>query len=667
MDYRNKPYKFAALFLDRPLTQNRLISATITMFMKTLRLLFFLLLFHFSGNAQWYNPEKVNSKLQFMYSGAIEQLTDGQFAAGKALLVKALKQDPKFVDAWLSLAGACGQQKQYDSAILCYETGIALDSIYSRDYYLPYSINLAGAGRFEEAQHIIQRYLNLPNLHPRSKQAATYRSGTYAFALQAIANNKSSKEFHPLNLGDSINSNRSEYYPSFTIDDSRLVFTRRGIGFREDFYQAFKTSDGYSLAKPIAGPLNEEESKGGLMISQDGSWLIFAGNFEEGFGDFDLYICYADNNGWSEPFNLGSNINTEFWESSPTLSPDKQTLYFSSNRPGGFGGKDLYAVKRLPNGQWSKAENMGPNFNTTSDELAPFIHADNQTLYFTSGGHPGYGGSDIYVSRKGPGGQWSVPQNLGFPINTIEDDGSLSVAADGKTAFFASARSDSRGALDLYRFELPEYDRPFKTLWVKGVVQDAETKKGLPSAIELKNLNSGEVLQKVVTDETGNYLVTLPVGNDYSFTVNRQGYLFYSDRFELAAQPADSTYTNNILLQPIRINSSLELKNILYETNSFQLNPSSYVELDKLVQLLQDNPSVKVQINGHTDNVGKPADNLLLSTNRAKSVVAYLVSKGVVATRLTAKGFGSSKPIADNSTEAGRAKNRRTELQIVGL
>jgi Outer membrane protein and related peptidoglycan-associated (lipo)proteins len=192
-------------------------------------------------------------------------------------------------------------------------------------------------------------------------------------------------------------------------------------------------------------------------------------------------------------------------------------------------------------------------------------------------------------------------------------------------------------------------------------------KKGLPSAIELKNLNSGEVLQKVVTDETGNYLVTLPVGNDYSFTVNRQGYLFYSDRFELAAQPADSTYTNNILLQPIRINSSLELKNILYETNSFQLNPSSYVELDKLVQLLQDNPSVKVQINGHTDNVGKPADNLLLSTNRAKSVVAYLVSKGVVATRLTAKGFGSSKPIADNSTEAGRAKNRRTELQIVGL
>lgn len=635
--------------------------------MKTLRLLYLMLFIQFSGYAQWYNPEKVNSKLLFMYSGAIDQLTEGRYAAGKALLVKALQQDNRFIDAWLSLAGACGQQKQYDSAILCYEKAIALDSIYCRDYYLPYSINLAGAGRFEEAQNVIQRYLNLPNLHPRSKQAAIYRSGTYAFALKAMAANKSSMEFHPVNLGDSINSIRSEYYPSFTIDDSRLVFTRRGNGFREDFYQAFKTKDGYTLAKPIAGPLNEAASKGGLIISQDGIWLIFAGNFNEGFGDFDLYICYADNNGWSEPFNLGSNINTEFWESSPSLSPDKQTLYFSSNRPGGFGGKDLYFATRLPNGQWSKAENMGPNFNTSSDELAPYIHADNQTLYFTSGGHPGYGGSDIYVSRKGPGGQWSVPQNLGFPINTIEDDGSLSVAADGKTAFFASARSDSRGALDLYRFELPEYDRPLKTLWVKGVVRDAETKKGLPSAIELKNLKTGEVLQQVMTDETGNYLVTLPIGSDYSFTVNRKGYLFYSDRFELAGQPADSTYTNNILLQPIRINSSLELKNILYETNSFQLSPSSYVELDKLVQLLKDNPSVKVQVNGHTDNVGKPADNLLLSTKRAKSVVAYLISKGVAANRLTAKGFGSSKPIADNNSEAGRAKNRRTELVIVGL
>ncbi|HSR39787.1 MAG TPA: OmpA family protein, partial [Phnomibacter sp.] len=178
---------------------------------------------------------------------------------------------------------------------------------------------------------------------------------------------------------------------------------------------------------------------------------------------------------------------------------------------------------------------------------------------------------------------------------------------------------------------------------------------------------TNEVMQKVVTDERGNYLVTLPVGNNYSFTVNRQGYLFYSDRFDLSGQPADSTYEKNIALQPIQVNASLELKNILYETNSFKLNPSSFIELDKLVQLLKDNPSIKVQINGHTDNVGKPADNLLLSANRAKSVVEYLISKGIDKTRLTAKGFGATQPVADNGTETGRAKNRRTELLVVGL
>lgn len=622
-----------------------------------------------AGYSQWYDPEKVNKKAQFIYSGAIDQLRDGQMEGGKKLLHAALKLDPRFVDAWLSLAGACGQMKQYDSAVVYYEKSFSLDSVYTADMKLAYSINLAGMGHFEAAGKAVQQFLALPRLDPRSIKAGEYRLRCYQFAQQFAATHASDvANFHPENLGDSINSPRSEYYPSFTINDSLMVFTRRSDGIREDFFSAVKKNQSYSKANKLAGQLNEEPSKGGLMISQDGEWLIFAGNYGAiGFGDFDLYICYATPQGWSEPFNLGENINTEYWESSPSLSPDKQVLYFSSNRPGGQGGKDLYMSRRLPNGKWGPAENMGTNFNTNADELAPFIHADNQTLFFTSGGHPGYGGSDIYLCRKGPGGQWSVPQNLGYPVNTIDDDGSLSVAADGKTAYFASVRSEGRGGLDLYRFELPSYARPNRTLWVSGTVTDAVTHKGLPSAIELKNVTTNEVMQKVVTDERGNYLVTLPVGNDYSFTVNRQGYLFYSDRFDLSGQPADSTYEKNIALQPIQVNASLELKNILYESNSFKLNPSSFIELDKLVQLLNDNPSIKVQINGHTDNVGKPADNLLLSTNRAKSVVEYLISKGIDKTRLTAKGFGSSQPVADNGTETGRAKNRRTELLVVGL
>ena len=603
-----------------------------------------------------------------MYSGAMEALRDGQYDGGKKLLAGAIKVDPKYVDAWLSLAGVYGQLKMYDSAIYYYQRGMELDSIYSRDMMLPYSINLAGKGQFDKALETIDRYLNVPGLNTRSFQAAQYRQKTYHFALDYQKKYRTTASFQPQNLGDSINSSRSEYYPSFTINDSILVFTRRGDGIREDFYKSLKKDGQYSKAAPLQGSLNTQPSKGGLTITADGEWLLFAGNFGgEGFGDFDLYICYATPEGWSEPFNLEGAINTEFWESSPSLSPDKQVLYFSSNRPGGYGGKDLYYSQRQPNGRWGTAQNMGPNFNTSADELAPFIHADNQTLFFTSGGHPGYGGSDIYLCRKGPGGEWTIPQNLGFPINTIEEDGSLSVAADGKTAFFASARSEGRGGLDLYRFELPSHDRPYRTLWVSGTVADAVTKKGLPSAIELRNVSTGEVLQKVVTDETGQYLVTLPVGSDYSFTVNRQGYLFYSDRFNLSGQPEDSTYEKNILLDPIKLNRALELKDILFETNAFKLNPSSFIELNKLLQLLQDNPSLKVQINGHTDNVGKPADNLLLSTNRAKAVVEYLTAKGIAKTRLTYKGFGATQPIADNATETGRAKNRRTELVVVGL
>lgn len=636
--------------------------------MKQYLLILILLSFGAVSKAQWYDPEKVPSKAQMMYSGAIQALQDGEWNNGRTLLNNALKVYPKFVEAWLSMGGMYGQLKQYDSAVYCYQQGYQLDSVFSNDMLLPWSINLAGLGRFADAKAMTDKLINNPNTDRRSVEAARYRQKTYDFALDFEKKQGRQENFSPHNLGDSINSTFSEYYPSFTIDDSIMVFTRRGRGVREDFIKTVKTGDGYQLAKPVEGQLNEEPSKGGISISQDGEWLLFAGNFSKsGFGNFDIYLSYATPTGWSEPYNLGENVNTEFWESSPSISPDKQILYFSSNRPGGFGGKDLYVSHRLPNGNWGPAENMGSNFNTAADDLAPFIHADNQTLYFTSGGHPGYGGSDIYVCRTGPKGEWSVPENIGYPVNTIEDEGSMIVTADGTTAYYSANSADTRGGLDLYSFELPVFARPKRTLWIKGQVHDAITKKGLPSAIELKEIMTGQIIEKVTTDETGNYLVTLPVGNDYTFTVNRKGYLFYSDNYLLASQPSDSTYRKDIPLQPIAVNTSLELKNILFETNSFTLATTSYTELDKVVQLMKDNPALKIQIKGHTDNVGTPAANVLLSNNRAKSVVTYLISKGIETTRLTYKGFGSTVPIADNKTEAGKARNRRTELVVTGM
>ena len=616
-----------------------------------------------------YDPTKINKKVFTVYMQAMEKANGRDFNGAIDLLNQCISMEPKYVDGFLSLGGVYGQLKNYKSSTENYEKAFAIDSNYTNEYKLPYSINLAGQGRFGEAMNTINSLLNSTKISPATRRASEYRQKTFQFAVDyAAKHSNSSYQFTPINLGDSINTPSSEYYPSITINDSLFVFTRRGAGIREDFVEStILPNHEYSKSKIISGSINEEPSKGAINISQDGDWLIFAGNFPStGYGNFDLYISYQTPQGWSEPINLGPQVNTEFWESSPSLSSDKSTLYFSSDRPGGYGGKDLYVSHRLPNGKWSEAVNMGASVNTTGDELAPFIHADNNTLYFTSDGLPGYGGSDLFVMRRKNANEWSSPENLGYPINTIESDGSLFIASNGVDAFYASDRADSHGGLDLYRFELRPDIRPAKTLYVHGTVFNKKNNKGIPATVELIDNSTGELNSKVQTDEQGDYFITLPVGKDYVFNVNRKGYLFYSDNFLLSNRAPDSTYEKNIPLQPIEVNASIILKNIFFETKKFQLDPKSQAELDKIVQLLNDNPGIKIEISGHTDNVGKPSDNLSLSNNRAKSVVTYLISKGIAAQRLAAKGYGETKPVADNTTDEGRAKNRRTELKVVG-
>jgi outer membrane protein OmpA-like peptidoglycan-associated protein len=629
--------------------------------------LFFLCLISVA-HAQNYNPDAVNKKAAETYAKAVDILqNDADIRNALPALNKAIEYDTKYVDAYLSLGGVYGELKEYNNSILNYEKAFSIDSLYSKFYLLPYSINLAGAGRFTDALNAVNGFLTIPNLNEKSKKSALYRKGCYEFAVQYAAHNQSSYEFTPVNLGDNVNSAKSEYYPSITIDDSILVFTRRGEGIQEDFIESRLTPNGYSKAEIIKGDINIEPSKGAINISQDGAWLLFAGNFPgKGFGNFDLYISFDTPTGWSEPVNLGNNINTEFWESSPSLSPDKNALYFSSSRPGGYGGKDLYVSYRV-NGKWQPAINMGPEINTVGDELAPFIHADNQTLYYMSNGLPGYGGYDNYIIRRTGDKSWSKPENLGYPVNTIADDGYLFVASNGITAYYSSDRADTRGNLDLYKFTIKPEVRPIKTLYVKGYVTDAKTSKGLPCSVELSVDSSQQVLSNVQTDETGYYFITLPVNKNYTFTVNRKGYLFYSDVFNLADKPSDSVYEKNISLQPVEVNATVRLKNIQFPSKSVELEPVSLIELNKLLLLMNDNPSIKIQINGYTDDVGSDADNLKLSENRARAVVDYLVKNGIDAKRLTSKGFGETKPVADNSAEAGRALNRRTEFIVTGL
>ncbi len=617
--------------------------------------------------AQWYDPEKVNTKATSIYILGIEHAENNEYGEAIKKINEAVGIEPRFVDGYLSLAGIYANMKKYDSSVYFFDKGISLDSVYSSTYFLPYSISLAGTGQFERALTAVNIFLQNSKLNQQSIKAGNYRKSVYGFAIDyAKKHPPDNYVFAPKNLGDNVNSSWPEYYPSITIDGSKLIFTRR-VNNDEDFYECTLTDGKWSEAKPLGGKVNTNLNEGAQNISQDGEWIIFTGcNYPEGQGSCDLYISRKTNNGWSEAENLGPIINTDFWESAPSLSPDKKDLYFSSSQGGGYGGKDIWVCHRNEKGKWSRPENLGPVVNTSGDESCAFMYSDNQTLFFNSTGHTGYGASDLFFSKKENDSSWAEPVNLGYPVNTIDDEGSLIVASDGKTAYYASEGKDSRGALDLYSFELRDDIRPPKTLWVKGKVFDAKTKAGLPSSVELTDIRSRLTISKVQTDEDGNYLTTLPVGKDYAFNVNRKGYLFFSENYDLSGNKIDSVFTADIPLQPIEPGASVVLKNIFFDSKKTELKPESIAELNSVIQLMNDNPKLKILISGHTDNVGKPQDNITLSNSRALAVVNYLLaSRQIAKDRLQYKGFGETKPIAENTTEEGKAKNRRTEMSVI--
>lgn len=621
-------------------------------------------LFQF-GFAQQYDPEKISKKNKALYTKALEYADQDLYQDALGLINLALENDPGYLDAQLSKAGILGELKRYPEAVTAYSKAFAMDSAYTREYLLPYSINLAGMGKFQEALHATDLFLAIPKLNENSIKAGTFRRKNYAFAVAQSQQHPQLSSSGFQNAGDAINSIFPEYFPSLTIDEKTLVFTRRVNGSNEDFYEANASNNKWGQATPLQGTVNTPYNEGAQHISQDGKWLVYAGcNFPDGYGSCDIYISVLTASGWSKRQNLGEAINSDAWESTPCLSPDKQELYFSSNRPGGYGGSDIYVSRLRPNGRWSSPQNLGPLVNTAGDESAPFMHADNETLYFTSSGLQGYGGKDIFFSKKKLSG-FDTAVNLGYPINTIDNEGGLIVSANGVNAFYSSDRADSRGGQDIYTFELREDLRPLNTTWVQGKVYDSTTGKGLSAVVELIDLSSKRVVTELQTDPDGNYLSTLPLGRDYAFSVNKKGYLFYSNRFMLKEVVSGDHFEVNIPLQPFAKGANIVLRNILFETGKFVLLPESIAELEKIVAILRENPILKVQISGHTDNVGKDADNLVLSASRAKAVVEYIITKGIPAARLTHKGFGAAQPVADNATEQGRSLNRRTEMTVI--
>jgi outer membrane protein OmpA-like peptidoglycan-associated protein len=616
--------------------------------------------------AQTYDPDKINKKAVVFYEKAYQFASNGEFVNSIEKLNEAIKIDPNYIDAMVARADMYAKIKNYAASKIDYENAIAKDSIYTKEFLLSYAESLSGAGNFEAAIVITNNYLTSVNLKEKNKKLALDKKNRYQFAIDFFKNNKyKNYVFNPINMGENINTTHLEYLPSLTVDENKMIFNRR-INGDEDFYESNKVNGAWQKATPVLGKINTNLNEGAQNISQDGQWLIFTGcNYPEGFGSCDLYISYKDKNGqWSEAENMGRNINTEAWESAPTLSADKRDLYFSSTRPGGFGGSDIW-VSHNVNGLWLRPENMGATINTTGDDGCAFIHADNQTFYFNSNGHMGYGMSDLFVSRRNEKGVWQKPENLGYPINTVDDEGSLIVAANGKTAYYASDKGDYKNKIDLYSFELREDIQAQKTLWVKGKIIDKKTNKGLSSLVELSTIDSSFLLSKLQSDEEGNYLTTLPVGKNYAFTVNKKGYLFYSENFVMKGNISDSPMVVNIALQPIEKGASVILKNIFFDSKKADLQTTSFAELNKVAMLMLENPNLIIQISGFTDNVGKPTDNLLLSNNRSKAVITYLSKKGIAVKRLIGKGFGETKPIAINNTEQGKAQNRRTEMSVI--
>ena len=625
-------------------------------------------LFFFFGDgilAQQYDVSKVSKKAMGYYEKGILKADEGQYNEALALLDQAIKAYPFFLDAILSRAGIYGELKQYNKAVSSYEMAFAADEAYSQEYYLPYAINLSGIGEFEKGLVAINSFLKIFGLSESSRKAGEYRKRNLEFAVEYKKKNPYEAGLKIENAGDAVNSAEMEYFPSLTIDQNKLIFTRRIKNYNEDFYGSDKLSNGWSNAVPLPGSINTPQNEGAQQISQDGNWLVYAGcEFQDSYGSCDIYISFLTTRGWSARENAGPSINTEFWESSPCFSPDKNDLYFTSNRPGGFGGKDLYVSHKLANGKWSNAENLGPTINTAGDESYPFMHSDNETLYYTSSGLQGYGGSDIFIAKKILSG-FEVPYNVGYPINTIDNEGSLVVTSDGRTAYYASDRAGGKGAIDIYYFELRQGIRPVPTSWVQGKVYDSISKNGLQSTVELIDIKSRRLISQVQSDPDGSYLTTLPAGRTYAFSVNKKGYLFYSSQFIMPDLLQQKSMIVDIPLQPIVVGANIILRNIFFSSGKYELLTESMVELDKLLLLMKENPLIKIQINGHTDSIGKESDNMILSEARAKSVVVYLTAKGIQSGRLFFKGFGSKNPIASNETDDGRALNRRTEMVVV--
>ena len=612
-----------------------------------------------------------NKKAISQFEKAMNVLYSGKFNQGILELENVLKIDPSFIEVPLTLGDFYYDSKDVNRARENYEKATQINESYYPVVWLRLGDIYMNDDDYERAEKCYKKFLQYEKQNKQNIQTVQHNLETIAFRRKAIAN---PVPFNPQNMGNTINSKYQEYLPSLTADEQTLVFTRKvwardaqPVGNEEDLYMSSKVNGQWTPATRMPSPLNSDGNEGAECISQDGRVMFFtACERKGGAGSCDLYLCTRSGDKWSAPRNLGNPVNTGGWETQPSFSIDGRTLYFASNRPGGKGGNDIWKTVLMDNGRWSKPINLGDSINTPGDERCPFIHYDDQTLYFASNGHVGMGDMDIFYSRKINDSTWSKPVNIGYPINTKGEDASLIVSPSGKTAIFTSDRDGGFGSLDLYQFELYKDAQPLAVTYMKGVVFDQKTNAKLSATVKIIDVASGKEIASTSSDPVnGSFIISLPVNKTYALNVSKNKYLFYSDNIELKNGTPDKPFLVNIPLKPIEVGESIVLKNIFFETGSAELKNESVAELTKLIQFMVKNPDIRIEISGHTDDVGSDAMNQKLSENRANAVAEYLIENGIDKQRIRSVGYGKTRPIDTNNTEQGRANNRRTMFEII--
>ncbi len=621
------------------------------------------LLFVFCNNATAQTLSTSSKKAENFYNQARNSISDSEAIA---LAKKAVEMDSTFTEAYWFLATKFRDKNNRDKQIAVLEkseqkTTFRLDETRYRLAKAYYE-----TGEYELSVAALER---ISADYPSKKTELLLQKNVVALELKG-----NPVPFEPKNM-QTINTPYDDYWPSLSLDGkvfSTTVLiadkTKSNLEWNEEIYWSFQDENGvWKPSKSIGHPTNTEDNEGSQSFSIDGKYMFFvACDKPDSRGGCDIYYCVHDGSGWSLPINAGEPLNTRYWETNPCLSADGRELFFSSNRPGGKGKKDIWecVVTKMADGtlRFTNPINLSDSINTPEDEFSPFFHQDGSTLYFASNGHAGLGGFDIFYSKRDKNYVWSKPKNIGYPINTHKDEFGFVVNSQGDKAYFSSDILSAQEK-DIYELALYSAARPEPMNYFASLVRERKHKTPIETEIEIADLSTGEKFN-CSSDWNGAFSTYLPANQEYAINIYKKGFLFYSGNIR-----TDELLSNKNIIEmdSIRVGESLILNNISFETDSYKLLPTSQPELEQIFRFLTNQPDVSIELVGHTDNVGTHEHNIKLSGNRAKEVFKYLVGKGIAARRITCVGMGETMPIASNDTEEGRALNRRTELKIKAL